>query len=62
MYGHEHHDHMLCIQCGNTIEFYSEDIERLQEEICKKQDFTGTNHTLEIRGYCKKCMKKKKQT
>jgi len=58
-YGHAHHDHMLCVCCGKVIEFYSEDLERLQEELCKKQEFEGTNHTLEIRGYCKQCQKKK---
>ena len=58
-YGHKHHDHMLCVRCGKVIEFFSEDLERLQEELCKKQEFEGTNHTLEIRGYCKKCQKKK---
>jgi Fur family ferric uptake transcriptional regulator len=58
-YGHKHHDHMLCVRCGKVIEFFSEDLERLQEELCKKQNFEGTNHTLEIRGYCKECQKKK---
>ncbi len=57
-FGHEHHDHMRCIQCGAIIEFYSEDLERLQEAICTEQRFHGTSHTLEIRGYCKKCRKK----
>lgn len=60
IYGHKHHDHMLCMLCGKIIEFYSEDLERLQGELCKQQNFNGTNHTLEIRGYCKKCQKKKK--
>jgi len=59
-FGHEHHDHMLCIGCGTIIEFYSEDLERLQENICRKQDFKGVTHTLEIRGYCKRCQKNKK--
>jgi Fur family ferric uptake transcriptional regulator len=59
-FGHEHHDHMLCIVCGNIIEFYSEDIERLQEDLCKKNDFQGASHTLEIRGYCKRCQKKRR--
>jgi len=59
-FGHEHHDHMLCTQCGNVIEFYSEELERLQEKLCRKQGFLGASHTLEIRGYCKKCQKKKK--
>jgi Fur family ferric uptake transcriptional regulator len=59
-FGHEHHDHMMCIMCGNTIEFYSEDLERLQEGLCNKQNFRRVNHTLEIRGYCKKCQKKRR--
>jgi Fur family ferric uptake transcriptional regulator len=58
--GQSHHDHMLCISCGHIIEFFSETIEKLQEGICKKQGFDGVNHTLEIRGYCRKCRKKKK--
>jgi Fur family transcriptional regulator, ferric uptake regulator len=57
-FGNEHHDHMLCIQCGNIIEFYSEELERLQEALCKNQGFRGTSHNLEIRGYCMKCQKK----
>jgi Fur family ferric uptake transcriptional regulator len=59
-FGDEHHDHMLCIQCGKTIEFYSEEIERLQEILCKNQGFRGMSHNLEIRGYCIKCQKKKR--
>jgi Fur family ferric uptake transcriptional regulator len=58
-FGHGHHDHMLCAKCGKIIEFYSEDLEKLQEDLCEIQGFHGTNHTLEIRGYCKKCQKKK---
>ncbi|NCO67102.1 MAG: transcriptional repressor [Nitrospirae bacterium CG_4_10_14_0_8_um_filter_41_23] len=59
-FGHKHHDHMLCIMCGNTIEFCSEDLERLHEGLCTKQNFRGVNHTFEIRGYCKKCQKKRR--
>jgi Fur family transcriptional regulator, ferric uptake regulator len=59
-FGHKHHDHMLCTQCGKVIEFYSEELERLQEALCMKREFKGSSHTLEIRGYCKKCGKNKK--
>ncbi|MEW6067339.1 MAG: Fur family transcriptional regulator [Nitrospirota bacterium] len=59
VHGNEHHDHMSCIGCGHVIEFYSKDLERLQEEICKKQEFQGTSHNLEIRGFCKNCKKKR---
>jgi Fur family ferric uptake transcriptional regulator len=55
--GRQHHDHMVCINCGKVTEFYSESLERLQEEICREQEFTGKSHTLEIRGYCGQCKK-----
>jgi Fur family ferric uptake transcriptional regulator len=57
-FGHGHHDHMHCLQCGVTLEFFSEQLEKIQDAVCKKQGFRGTSHTLEIRGYCKKCQKK----
>jgi Fur family ferric uptake transcriptional regulator len=59
-FGHDHHDHMLCVRCGKIIEFYYEDLEKLQEKLCKKKGFQGTSHSLEIRGYCKECQKKRK--
>jgi Fur family ferric uptake transcriptional regulator len=54
-YGHMHHDHMICDSCGEIIEFYSEKLENLQNEICEKNSFVGSSHALEIRGRCKKC-------
>jgi len=54
-FGHQHHDHMVCINCGKVIEFYSENLEKFQEEICRERDFKGKSHTLEIRGYCRHC-------
>ena len=53
--GRPHHDHMVCIHCGKIIEFFSESLEKLQEEICRQQGFQGKSHTLEIRGYCADC-------
>jgi Fur family ferric uptake transcriptional regulator len=57
-YGHKHHDHMICNACGEIIEFYSEKLECLQDEICADNGFAGSDHTLEIRGRCNKCRTK----
>ena len=54
----EHHDHMICIQCGKLIEFQDELIEKRQEEIAKKFNFKMTDHTMNIRGICESCQKK----
>jgi Fur family ferric uptake transcriptional regulator len=59
IFGHPHHDHMICIKCGKVIEFSSEKIKRLQEEICKKYGFKSVEYRLGIKGYCKKCAARK---
>ena len=51
----EHHEHMICIGCGNVIEFTSEEIERLQDEVCRRHHFKPVRHTHQIVGYCRKC-------
>jgi len=57
-----HHDHLVCVSCGRIIEFFNEDIENLQEEICLKHNFLPTYHRLEIFGLCEQCLKKKRPT
>ncbi len=42
----DHHDHMVCVETGDVIEFVSEEIERLQHEIAEKQGFELIDHSL----------------
>ena len=42
----EHHDHMVCVETGEVIEFFSEDIERLQHEIAEEHGFELLDHSL----------------
>lgn len=42
----EHHDHMVCVETGEVIEFISEEIERLQHEIAKRHNFELIDHSL----------------
>ena len=53
----EHHDHLICEHCGATIEFFSAEIERLQEELARKYRFTPTRHRLYLYGICPSCQK-----
>jgi Fur family transcriptional regulator, ferric uptake regulator len=50
-----HHDHMICGRCGRVIEFYSEELEKLQNRICRQKQFKDVRHSLEIHGVCNKC-------
>ena len=51
----KHHDHLICTQCGEIIEFVDETIEERQEEIAKKFNFQMTDHTMKIVGLCENC-------
>ncbi len=42
----EHHDHMVCVETGNVIEFHNEEIESLQEQIAEEHGFEITGHSL----------------
>lgn len=57
-YGHKHHDHLICVRCGKFIEVVDEDIEKLQDELCRKIGFTAQRHKMEIFGVCRQCKKK----
>lgn len=57
-YNHEHHDHMICTECGMVIEFFSADIEDLQDQMADKFGFHPTHHSLRMWGICEECQKK----
>ncbi|GEO87343.1 transcriptional repressor [Ciceribacter naphthalenivorans] len=44
----EHHDHLINTETGEVIEFRSDEIERLQEEIARRHGFEIVSHKLEI--------------
>jgi len=56
-YKHHHHDHLICIRCGALIEFYSEEIERMQDKITRKYRFKPLHHSHRIFGFCSACQK-----
>ena len=42
----EHHDHMVCSETGEVIEFFDPEIERLQHEIAERHGFQLVDHSL----------------
>jgi Fur family ferric uptake transcriptional regulator len=55
VFGREHHEHLVCVRCGRILEFVQQDIERLQDEVCREHGFRPLSHTLQIRGICEAC-------
>jgi Fur family transcriptional regulator, ferric uptake regulator len=52
-----HHDHLICTQCGAILEFENERIEALQQDVARKNHFKVQSHKLELYGLCAECQK-----
>ena len=48
----EHHDHLVCLQCGRVEEFYDAEIERRQNAIAKERGFVIKDHALYLYADC----------
>ncbi len=59
-YNHAHHDHMICTECGKVIEFFSEELEAMQDAMTDKFKFKPTHHSLRIWGLCEECQMSEK--
>ena len=44
----EHHDHMICLETGNIIEFYNKELEDLQDAIAKKYGYKVIRHVHQL--------------
>lgn len=42
----DHHDHMVCVETGDVVEFVSDEIEKLQHEIAEKHGYEILDHNL----------------
>ena len=48
----DHHDHILCLECGKIDEFYDETIEQRQLALAEKFGFELADHCLILYGHC----------
>jgi Fur family ferric uptake transcriptional regulator len=48
----DHHDHLVCLQCGKVEEFYDAEIEKRQTRIAKERGFAIHDHSLQIYADC----------
>lgn len=59
-YKHQHHDHMICKECGKIIEFYSPELEAIQDAMAAKHRFELTSHLLRMIGICADCRRQER--
>ncbi len=54
-YGYPQHDHLICKQCGDLIEFRNQQIRDLLDGVARKHGFRMEGHRLEVSGLCQRC-------
>ena len=56
-FGRPRHDHLICLHCGDIIEFVNKRLPKIQSEVCEENSFKFQSATLQIFGTCEKCQK-----
>jgi Fur family ferric uptake transcriptional regulator len=50
----QHHDHLVCLDCGRVEEFFDAEIENRQTAVAKARGFTIAEHALSLYAHCSK--------
>jgi Fur family transcriptional regulator, ferric uptake regulator len=50
----QHHDHLVCLDCGKVEEFYDAEIEKRQHAVAKAKGFSIADHSLSLYANCTK--------
>ncbi|MCW4355316.1 transcriptional repressor [Hoyosella sp. YIM 151337] len=50
-----HHHHLVCRDCGYTVEIKGDEVERWSHAIASENGFTDISHIVEVFGVCKDC-------
>lgn len=57
----QHHDHLICLECGRFDEFSDDVIEERQRKVAESKGYALAQHQLALYGYCPNCRKLKKK-
>ncbi len=59
----QHHDHLVCLDCGRVEEFFDSEIERRQQLVAQSRGFSLQEHALSLYAHCTKspCPHREKQ-
>jgi Fur family transcriptional regulator, ferric uptake regulator len=51
----DHHHHLVCRDCGTSIEIENPDLEAWAARVAEEHGFEAVGHTLELYGTCRRC-------
>ena len=53
-----HHHHLVCRECGSTVEIAGPAIERWADKVAEEHGFTAVSHTVDLFGVCPTCTRR----
>ena len=54
-WGHAHHEHLVCSECHQVVEFFDAGLENVLQEIADRHGYSISDHKIEIYGMCPQC-------
>jgi Fur family ferric uptake transcriptional regulator len=60
-YGYPQHDHLYCTRCRKLLEFQSDALMKLRDEVAAEQGFRVSGHRMIIQGICHDCSKRRRK-
>lgn len=51
----EHHHHLICRNCGRTVEIEADSVEEWAKQVAAEQGFTQAKHVVDVFGPCPEC-------
>jgi Fur family ferric uptake transcriptional regulator len=50
-----HHHHLICRECGKTVEIEADRVEKWADEVAQEHGFSEPSHNIDIFGNCAAC-------
>jgi Fur family ferric uptake transcriptional regulator len=60
-YGYPQHDHLYCTKCRKLIEFQSDDLMAIRDQVATEKGFRVTGHRMIILGICRDCGRRRRK-
>jgi Fur family transcriptional regulator, ferric uptake regulator len=54
-YGYPRHDHLYCQVCNKLIEFHSDELEHIRDQVAQQESFQVIGHRMFVTGICADC-------
>lgn len=51
----KHHHHLICRNCGTTVEIEADEVEAWAHEVAARHGFTQAQHVVDVFGVCASC-------